>query len=55
MRLAKRTYLKCDDVDSAFKRLNLEPVYGASLPNWINFGDPNNYSCILVSVYKNRF
>lgn len=50
MRHAKRSYLKCEDVDSAFKRLNLEPIYGAGLPNWVNFGDPNNYSCSYVSI-----
>lgn len=50
MRHGKRNYLKCIDVDSAFRRLNLEPVYGAGLPNWITFGDPNSYSCTLVSI-----
>lgn len=49
MRHAKRSYLKCADVDSAFRKLNLEPVYGAQNPNWTTFGDPNGCSCSLVS------
>lgn len=52
MRHAKRNYLQCIDVNSAFRKLNLELVYGAGLPNWVNFGDSFNYTCTVVSICK---
>lgn len=51
MRQSKRKYLRVDDVDATFKKLNIETVYGPSDPNWITFGDPDNLSCIPVIFF----
>lgn len=52
MRHGKRKYLKVDDVNAVFKKFNIERIYGPASPNWITFGDPNNYSCIPVSKHN---